>query len=108
MTRDKLVLGYQLWGDDDSDYHVLSNRMLVTRTLHECAICFESIPIGTRVRAQSEAYDGKAMTFRICTLCCEAMVKARRYDSDDGLAMEERTALGMKNARSAVLEGGEP
>lgn len=92
------ALRYNPWGDDDSDYRVLRNVMAVTRKPSRCAMCFEDIPAGARVRAQSEIFEGKAMTFRFCPLCCEAM-RARVSGRDcDGRQLEERTMLGQTNA----------
>ena len=94
MTAD--ILNFNPWGDDDSPYRVLDNRMVVTRYPHDCAICFEVIPAGARIRAQREASGGKAMTFRFCVKCCAAMAIARR--SGDIEPLEKRTALGMRLA----------
>jgi hypothetical protein len=86
------ILSADLWGMDDTDYRVLDNRMVVTRSVHECAICFENIPSSTRVRAQREAYDGKAMTFYICQICCAAVIA-----DPDGDAFAERYEVGRQN-----------
>lgn len=79
---------------DDTPYRVVANRMVTTRKPAECAICLETIPAGSRVRAQSEVYDGQAKTFKICVPCCDAIV----LDSLDGdcLRMEVRTQIGMR------------
>src|SRR5690606_19167767 len=58
-----------------------------------CAICFEDIPVGSRVRAQREVYNGKVMTFRMCPKCCNAVVQDWR--EGDCLHMEERINIGM-------------
>lgn len=92
------VLRYNPWGDDDSDYRVLDNRMVVTRLPHDCVICLERIPVGARIRAQREAYDGKAMTFRFCVKCCAAMAAQCSGADLDGRRIERRTSIGMKNA----------
>jgi hypothetical protein len=95
---DEDVLRYHPWGDDDSDYRVLDNRMSVTRVPHDCVICFETIPVGSRIRAQREVYDGKAMTFRFCLKCCAAMAAQTSGADLDGRRIERRTTLGMRNA----------
>lgn len=102
VPTDEEILDYNPWGDDDSPYRVLSNKMVVTRKPHDCTICFEGIASGTRVRAQSEVLDGKCMTFRFCTLCCRAMAKATTSSEscDHGRWMEHRTSLGIKNAEA--------
>jgi hypothetical protein len=93
------VLTYNPWGMDDSDYRVLDDRFLVTRTPHDCTICFEAIPAQTRVRARREAYDGKAMTFYMCRTCCEAMAKCvRQRGTNWEHDIEARYALGQQNA----------
>jgi hypothetical protein len=94
---DDKILGYGVWGDDDSDYRVLRNAMVVVRKGHTCDLCFGSIPVGARVRAQTEVCDGACKTFRFCPDCCSAM--AIRHD-DDGETIEARYELGRRNALS--------
>lgn len=98
MDREAIILRWDLWGADDTDYRVMRNKMVTSVKPSECAICFEGIPAGSRVRAQSEVYDGKAKTFRICPACCDAIA----LDSLDGdcLRMEVRTQLGISTARA--------
>jgi hypothetical protein len=103
MTREDLehiILEWSLWGMDDTPYRVMANKMVTTRAPAECAICLGAIAPGSRVRAQSEVYDGKAKTFRVCPTCCDAIL----LDSLDGdcLRMEVRTQIGMGMARDAV------
>ena len=97
MVNDRRVLDFGVWGYDETDYRVLDNRMRVTRRPHDCAICFETIPVGSRVRAQSEVlledHPSIAKTFYFCPTCCAAMVADR-----DGLAIEERYEVGRTNA----------
>lgn len=91
---DNPVLSYNLFdADRDSDVVVLANRMLTTRSVHACVICGETIPKGTRVRAQSEVSrdENKVMRFYVCVACCDAI--ALRF-TDGGRAIEERTRLG--------------
>ena len=88
---DDEALRFNPWGDDDSDYRVLSNRMVCTRYSHECAICFDSIPPGVTARAQREVCDRRAKTFYFCPNCCHAMRRAcRARTEDDELAVERR------------------
>lgn len=92
---DHVVLSYELFsGDRDSDVIVLANRMLVTRSTHACVICGETIPKGTRVRAQSEVSreEKRVMRFYVCVPCCAAI---GQRDDDDGAAIEQRAAMGM-------------
>ena len=93
MTREEMILRWNLWGMDDTPYRIVANKMVTTRKPAECAICFDVIPVGSRVRAQSEIYDGYAKTFKICVACCDAIV----LDSVDGdiLHMEARTEMGI-------------
>jgi hypothetical protein len=93
------VLSYNPWGFDESPYRVLRNVMATTRKPHDCAMCFEFIPSGTRVRAQSEVMEGKAATFHFCPLCCVAMARLRS-DDPDGLEIERRMSLGQANAQA--------
>jgi hypothetical protein len=95
-AHDSVILGYQVWGYDDTDYRVLRNAMVVTKHSHECAICFDVIPSGSRVRTQTETYDHECKTFRFCPICCAAMV-ADRADGDC-LHVEARTEIGRRRA----------
>ena len=90
---EQAALRFNPWGDDDSPYRVLSNRMVMTRYRHDCAICFQTIPAGSNTRAQREALDGKARTFYFCPLCCFSMYVAGRHGNIEPL--EERTQVGM-------------
>lgn len=97
MTGDEIVLSYMLWGFDETPYRVLANKMVVTRKPSECAICFEAIPPGSRVRAQTEVYEGDCKTFRLCSTCCDAVIAD--HEDNDCLRMENRTQLGISKAR---------
>jgi hypothetical protein len=105
MTDDEIILRYMLWGFDESPYRVLSNRMVVTRKPSTCAICFQRIPVGSRVRAQGEVFENKAQTFRLCEPCCTAVVSD--HADGHGLHMELRTQIGMGMASDAVDPVGE-
>ena len=94
--RDRFVLWFDPWDADDCGYRVIRNEFVVVRYAHKCDICFGPIWPGERIRAQTEAYDGKVTTFRFCAACCEAM--ARRQD-DDGVAIGDRYELGRRNAQ---------
>lgn len=90
---DAAVLNFELFqGDRDSNVVQLANRMLVTRKPHGCVICQETIPTGTRVRAQSEVNrdDNQVARFYVCVPCCEAI--AHRFQ-DDGAAIDARYLL---------------
>lgn len=103
---DRYVLQFNPWGDDDSPYRVLDNRMVITRVSHECAICFESIPNGQRVRAQRESLEGKARTFYFCQPCCSAMAVALKRGDIEPL--ERRTQIGMQQQRADQGGKGTP
>jgi hypothetical protein len=94
MTDDEIILHYMLWGFDETPYRVLRNAMVTTRKPSTCAICGGDIPVGSRVRAQTEVYDGDCKTFKLCPTCAAAVV-ADRVDGDC-LRMEERTQIGMR------------
>lgn len=53
----------------------------------------ELIPVGSRVRAQTQVSQEqrKAMTFKFCPTCCDAMAVA----ADDCEPIYARTAIGM-------------
>jgi hypothetical protein len=95
MTSEQRVLDFNPWGYDDTEYRVLRNSLLMTRSQHGCAICFDTIPSRARVRAQTEVFDGTVKTFYFCPLCCDAMIA-----DEDGLAIEERYAQGRAAAES--------
>lgn len=96
MTDDEIVLRYMLWGFDETPYVVLGNKMATTRKPSQCCICFEAIPVGSRVRAQREVYDGVVKTFRLCPTCCTAVVLDDK--DSDCLRMEERMQIGIRTA----------
>lgn len=99
VEQEAAALSYDPWaGDRDSDARTMRDKFIVTRKTATCAICFQGIPVGSRVRAQSQISRemGKAMTFRFCALCCEAMSVAE----GDWKPIEERTALGMSRAET--------
>lgn len=111
---DHQVLSYNLFeGDRDSDVTIFANRMLVTRKTHRCVICQQDIPIGSRVRAQTERDndDRVVMTFYVCIACCDA-IRTLAVEGNDG-PICDRTAIGMDSARqadrpSAGPAGGQP
>lgn len=96
MSRHQLgCLDYNPFeGDRDSNCRTLRDCMIVARVPGPCQICFETIQKGARVRALTEVNydDHKVMTFRFCPTCCEAMATSW---TDDGRAIEARTAIGM-------------
>ena len=99
--KDAAVLTFNPWGDDDSDYRVLDNRMVVVRYSHDCAVCFEAIPPNARARAQREVWDGRAKTFYFCPTCCRAFGHVARTGRIE--AVERRCEIGRRNAeRQAV------
>jgi len=77
-----MALGYDPWGERDATYRTMSDKFIVTRKPADCAICFTSIPVGSRVRAKAEVDDGVAKTFRFCPECCWLM--AHRSDEPIG------------------------
>lgn len=95
-SDDAAVLAANLWGYDDTDYRVLDNRMVVVRRTHKCSICLDVIRVGERVRAQREAWDGKAKTFYICPVCCGALLRDAK--AGDCLNIERRISIGRKRS----------
>ena|SRR5687768_2863583 len=92
-------------GKGDDYYRVFSNKIVTTRKPADCVLCFEHIPVGSRVRAQTEQSDDYGVkTFRFCPACVEAMAA---YGLDDEFeALEKRYALGMAHAeRQRQIEG---
>jgi len=109
MTQadEKLVLAFDPWaGDMDSDAQTLRDKITITRTAHDCAICLERIPKACRVRAQTQVSrdEGKTMTFYFCGTCCAAMASGAE---DDGESIESRYALGMANAEQFRQRAGQ-
>ncbi len=78
--------------DRDSDVRVFSDRIVTAAKEHQCCICLDRFPKGSRSRARTEKCDGQLMTFRMCEPCCEAMAISWE---DEGLAIEKRTRLGI-------------
>ena len=105
--------GYDPWGERDATYRTLSDKFVTTKKPAECAICFESIPVGSRVRSKREVDDGKAATFKFCTECCWLMAHRGDEPSSDDIEagtdnferLMGRYAVGRKNA--AAKEGRE-
>lgn len=100
MTRrEQAALRVDPWGDGKGDdrYRVFSNKIVTTRKPSQCALCFEKIRVGTRVRAQTEQSDDYGVkTFRFCFRCVAAM---GAYSLDDEFSrLERRYAIGRKNA----------
>lgn len=94
--KDGNVLAYDPWASDESDCLTLRDKMLITRTVHTCAICFEAIPVGALIRAQTQLNREiqRVMTFRFCPACCRAMSIAWKDDRP----ICARTAIGMRAA----------
>lgn len=104
--QEAAALRFDPWADDmDSDARTLADRFVVTRKASQCAVCLEHIPAGERVRAQRQVShdEGKAMTFRFCVACCEAMARTRLDGSCASFdAMAARFSVGIANARQTV------
>jgi hypothetical protein len=100
VATDRSVLAYDPWaGDRDSDARTLRDKMVITRRPAQCVICWDDIPVGARVRAQTQVSrdEGRTMTFRFCPACCVAM--ASSWD-DNGEDIEQRTQIGITRARA--------
>lgn len=101
---ERAVLDYDMFRGDETDVRVLSDRFVTTRKPHRCVICWDRIPVGARVRAQTERNNEaqRVATFYACVLCCEAMALSW---ADAGEAIEFRTGLGVERANSEFLNG---
>lgn len=98
------ALGFDPWaGDMDDDSVTLRDAFVKARKPAKCAICFDDIPIGARVRSQTQQSDEqrKVMTFKFCETCCAFM-------ATDDQRLESRYALGMSRAASPVPPPEEP
>lgn len=80
---------------DDGVERILSDAMRTCRKARQCCICFDATVPGTRIRVQSAIVDGRLMSCTMCETCCRAMALSW---TDDGEAIEERTAIGMAAA----------
>jgi hypothetical protein len=101
---DKMILNFDPWaGDMDDDSVTLRDAFVVARKPAKCAICFDNILVGDRVRSQTQRSEQqrKVMTFKFCVNCCAAMA---RECADDGQSIEERYALGQKRAQADTKE----
>lgn len=97
--REEAALLVDPWGDGKGDdyYRVLRNQIVTTRKPAECVLCFESIPVGSRVRAQTEqSNDYGVKTFKFCPRCVEAMAAYNLRDNFKKL--ERRYVIGRRNA----------
>ena len=92
------VLNFDPWaGDYDSDARTMRDLFVTTRKPAKCAICFDTIKAGARIRAQTQISEEqrKAMTFKFCQTCCRAMEREGR---DHGRSIEARYAKGIAAA----------
>lgn len=107
--NEKAILNFDLFQGDDTPTTVFSNRMLVTRRQHPCVVCWQGIPAGTRVRAQTERDDDDRIvkTFYVCPTCCEAMAIAGTEADIHHEQIEARYSMGIEAGR-AVGTGPEP
>lgn len=113
VQQEAHACGYDPWGERDATYRTLSDTFVTTKKPAECAICFESIPVGSRVRSKREVDDGKAATFKFCAECCWLM--AHRHDepsdadvdvgTDNFGRLMARYDVGRKKADAARGEG---
>lgn len=83
FEEEATALEYDPWGERDATYRTVGDKFVTTRKPSACAICFESIAVGSRVRAKSEVDDGKAATFRFCETCCWLMAHRSDEPVDD-------------------------
>lgn len=95
---DDAILSFDPWGERDATYVVLRNGMVVGRKSYVCDICYGPIAVGERHRAQREADDGKAQTFRFCAECCGAMARSCGPTVDDEIAIYDRYEIGRARA----------
>ncbi|GLK72582.1 hypothetical protein KHC23_07670 [Ancylobacter dichloromethanicus] len=102
--RDLDVMSFDPFFPDETDTTLLSDTMGLASKWHDCAICGGRIWGGERIRRRVERINEgrpRVMTFRFCPLCCQAMAASW---TDDGKAITERTALGVKRSQT-VAEG---
>lgn len=99
LAEERNALEYDPWGERDATYRTMRDRFVTTRKPSQCAICFEPIPAGSRVRAKTEVDDGHAATFRFCPECCWLM--ANRLDDDVFERLMKRYDLGRENVTQA-------
>lgn len=92
--QEENALAHDMFAGDfgTPDDHVFRNAMVTARKAGPCHCCREEIQPKSRIRSQTEKYDGEIMTFRWCTLCCEAMA---RSGADNGDSLQKRFDMGM-------------
>lgn len=96
--EEQRALAFDPWaGDMDNDSVTIRDAFVTTRKPASCAICFGSILVGERVRAQTQRSEEqrKVMTFKFCPACCEGMASDH---ADYSERMAKRYALGMRRA----------
>lgn len=86
----KLCLAVDPFAGDETDVVLVADRIVTTRTLHQCNHCLGWIsPRSHPVRARSEINreENKRMTFYFCPPCCVAMAVCQL---DAGRTLERR------------------
>ena len=104
-AQERDCLAYDPFAGDRCDERMLSDKIVTARKPGRCCICFCTIQPGERTRRQAAIVDGEMFSCRMCQKCC---IAAAASWTDDGKAIEERTAMGMETARAEEIkaEGG--
>lgn len=61
---------------------VFRDKIVTTRTPHECNNCRKTIPPGDRARSLTDKVEGHVGTYYFCDKCCAAMIEVV-YGEDD-------------------------
>lgn len=72
----------------------LKDKIIKVRKPGPCHLCDQEIKKKELARSRTDIFDGELMSFRWCSLCCEAMALSW---TDNGDAYEARAALAKRD-----------
>lgn len=106
MAADEDILNYDLFAGDETPVTVFANKMVKTRKEHTCAICWDAIPPGGHVRAQTERDDDDKIvkTFYVCPTCGEAAAIAGTRDDPNGDRISDRHDIGWRKNNPSLAK----
>lgn len=94
--NENVILNYNLFDGDfgNQDDKVLKNKIVTTRKKHEkaCHICMGDILKFELSRVETDIFEGKIETYRVCHKCCEAISYDYENNCEDKL--DKRYKIG--------------
>lgn len=102
--REQLALKYDPFQGEDVRRRLMRDRIVITRKVHHCVICWDRIAVGARSRATTELVSDGGRPWMATTYTCPICVEAEAESwSDAGEAICARASIGIDRANS-----GEP